>query len=190
MVHDVPLPAELLDMSSKTRSRRGAVLTIGYGGRTAVEVMERLRQNGVAYLVDVRTAPYSRHQPDFRRDRLRRITADAGMGYLFLGRELGGRSDDPDCYDASGRPLYERFRRKDAFVRGIARLIAAHDQGLRVCLLCAERKPWRCHRARLIGPALLAEGISLRHILPDGGEVEQEAVFARAQGTGSLFATG
>lgn len=174
-------------IASKTGTRTGAVFTVGYGGRTAAEVMELLRRREIGYLVDVRSAPYSRYQPDFRRDRLRRITTEAGMGYLFLGRELGGRSEDPDDYDAGGRPLYQRFRRKDAFARGIARVRSAREQGLRICLLCAEAKPWRCHRALLIGPALLDEGISLRHILQGGDEVSQEAVFARAHGTKSLF---
>ncbi len=175
---------------SRTGSRRGAVFTVGYGGRTAAEIMELLRRRNIEILADVRSAPYSRHQPDFRRDRLRRITTDAGLRYVFMGRELGGRSDDPDCYDRNGRPLYERFREKDGFGRGIARLRSAGERGRRVCLLCAESKPWRCHRARLIGPALLDAGISLRHILPDGSTVEQEAVFARAHGTDSLFGSG
>jgi uncharacterized protein (DUF488 family) len=153
--------------------------TLGYGKRSIGEVIDLLKLHEVEYLVDVRSAPWSRYHPDFSHDALRDHLKAQEIGYLFLGKELGGRPDDASCYDASGRVDYEACTRRPAFQHGIDRLSEAWRQGRRVALLCSESRPEECHRSKLLGPALVERGIEVTHLDEDGSPVSQEEVMAR-----------
>jgi len=89
-----------------------------------------------------------------------------------MGDLLGGHPKDPDCY-TGGHVDYKKYRSKPFFGAGISRLELAVDQGLKVCLLCSEGDPTRCHRAKLVGVALEERGIDVRHILRDGTTATQ-----------------
>ena len=115
----------------------------------------------------MRSAPYSRFAPHFNRGALGRSLRECGIGYVFLGRELGVRSEDPSCYDENGRIQYARLKRTDRFRDGIERA-ARKAGGRRIALMCAEKDPLDCHRAILVAPALREKGIRVRHILADG----------------------
>lgn len=155
---------------------RGQIFSIGHGGRTVAGLIDDLRRHDVGYLIDVRSAPYSRYQPEFSRDPLRAELERQGLGYVYLGDALGGRPADPACYDDAGAVDYARCRARPAFRAGIERLLVAHGKGLRVCLLCAEAKPAHCHRTRLVSAALEAHGLDVAHILGDGTLVAQSAL--------------
>ena len=71
------------------------IFTIGHGGRTLDEIVEQLRDKGVRFVVDVRSQPYSRYQPEFSRDALEKGLAGAGLRYIFMGNQLGGRPRRP-----------------------------------------------------------------------------------------------
>ncbi len=90
----------------------------------------------------------------------------AGIAYEFLGRELGGRSDDPADY-AEGRIRYDRLAAKPAFKIGLERVLRCPPNE-RTALLCAEKEPLDCHRTLLVAPALADRGIRVQHILADG----------------------
>ena len=114
----------------------------------------------------MRSAPYSRYCPHFSKDALSRSLGDAGIEYVFLGRELGGLSDDPSCYE-NGRIRYSRLARRPEFRDGVERLKkGAADH--RVAVMCAEREPLECHRTILVSPVLEEEGLSIQHIHADG----------------------
>jgi uncharacterized protein (DUF488 family) len=81
-----------------------------------------------------------------------------------MGDTLGGQPDDPSCYDESGKVDYARCRQRPQFQTGIRRLRKAHDQQLRVVIMCSEGKPEMCHRAKLIGEVLDGKGIKVCHI--------------------------
>lgn len=157
------------------------ILTIGYGTRTVDTFMTLLQTHAVAFLIDVRSQPYSRHQPDFAKAALAGHLAVAGIRYVFMGHNLGGRPDDPDCYRQE-QVDYEKLTQKPFYRAGIERLQAAFRQGERVALLCAEAKPEMCHRAHLIGRSLTAVGVPVLHIDEDGRLLSQEAVLARLNG--------
>jgi len=166
----------------------GRVFTIGYGNHSRAEVLQQLSRVEVSYLVDVRSAPYSRHQPDFSREPLELFLRDNGVRYVFMGDLLGGRPKDDECY-TDGKVDYTKTRAKDFFVRGIARLKSAYEQGFNICLLCSEGQPSQCHRAKLVGTALADEGIDVLHLLPDGSRRTQAEVIAElTNGQGSLLA--
>ena len=142
------------------------VLTIGHSTHRTESFIELLQRNGVTALADVRAAPYSRFNPQFNRESLADSLVACGIAYVFLGSELGGRSEDPAFYD-NGRICYERLGGARSFQKGLDRIV----QGLishRIALMCAEKEPLECHRGLLVAPALQARGVSVAHIGPDG----------------------
>jgi uncharacterized protein (DUF488 family) len=151
------------------------VHTIGHRGRTPKTFVKALRAAGVDCVVDVRSAPYSKHQPGFRKKRLEAQLRESGIDYVFLGDDLGGRPSDGTCY-RGGRIDYGLVARTDFYQRGVRRLRELIHSGRSVCLLCAEAEPWHCHRALLIGRTLHAQGHELRHLLPDGSSLDQPGV--------------
>ncbi len=140
------------------------IRTIGYGSRTMDEFLAVLRASRIEFLVDVRSAPYSRYKPEFSREPLAARLAEEGIRYVFMGDSLGGRPDDPGCYDESGHVDYERCRHRPAFRWGLASLEAGHEGGNRVVLMCAEEQPQRCHRTTLIAEELVELGVPVSHI--------------------------
>lgn len=142
------------------------VFTIGHSNHAASAFLTLLRQHGVHAVADVRSVPYSRFNPQFRREALRRELIAAGIAYVYLGGELGGRSDDPTCY-REGRICYERVAKTRNFNDGLQRL----EEGMakhRVALMCAEKEPLHCHRTLLVAQALDERGVSVSHIHADG----------------------
>src|SRR5260370_38802216 len=98
------------------------LFSVGHSGRAPEAFLALLRGAGVPAVADVRSAPYSRRLPQFNRDDLRAALYQAGIGYVFLGEQLGGRPRDDKLYDA-GRVNYEKVRDGDAFKAGLARLL-------------------------------------------------------------------
>lgn len=143
------------------------ILTIGHGNRTLAELIDLLRAHGVTRLVDVRSFPRSRRNPDFNVDALPAALALHGIAHTHLP-ELGGRrKPSPDSDNLAWRN--ESFRgyadhmRTPVFATGLDRLLELARQD-RVAIMCAELVPWRCHRS-LIADTLVVRGIPVAHIL-------------------------
>ncbi|MCO5210832.1 MAG: DUF488 domain-containing protein [Caldilinea sp.] len=163
------------------------IYTIGYGDRSIEAFIAALHANTIAYLLDVRTAPYSRFKPEFSKEALAKALAAQGIRYVFVGDSLGGRPDDPACY-VDGRVDYDRVREQPFFQRGIERVQAAHAQQLRVVLMCSEGRPEQCHRTKLIGETLVALGIPVVHIdEADRLITHDEAILRLTDGQLNLF---
>ena len=143
------------------------ILTVGHSNHPWGVFVGLLQRHAVTALVDVRSVPYSRFNPQFNRNRLERELEPCGVQYVFLGRELGARSDDPACYDETGRVQYARLARKPAFRRGVDRVVQEAERN-RIALMCAEKEPLSCHRTILVAPALERRKIEIQHILADG----------------------
>ena len=118
--------------------------------------------------MDTRSQPYSKYTTQFNREAFQSAIAGAGMKYLYLGRELGGRPDGQEFYDGDGYVLYAKVAESRLFQKGIERVQAGAER-YRVALLCAEEDPRDCHR-RLLVARVLAErgGAVIRHIRGDG----------------------
>jgi len=153
-------------MKNPEEPKADEVLTIGYSNHSADRFLELLRQNAVTAIADVRSQPYSRFNPAFSRKELKEMLRAEGIAYVFLGRELGARSDDPACY-AGGRVLYRKLAEKPLFREGLARVIKG-AQTHRLALMCAEKDPLACHRTILISRELEAAGTSVSHIHASG----------------------
>ena len=149
-----------------------SVFTIGHSNHTLANFLKLLHGHAIEVVADVRSAPYSRFNPHFSREALRGELKDAGISYVYLGRELGGRSDDPQCYQ-NGRICYERVARTPRFQDGLRRLTKGMAEH-RIALMCAEKEPLHCHRTLLVGQALDAKGVDISHIHANG-ELEGHA---------------
>lgn len=153
------------------------ILTIGHSNHSLEQFLVLLSKHGVTAVADVRSAPYSRFCPHFNRDTLTAALRDSGIRYSFLGRELGGRSDDPSCYE-DGRVQYERVARTAAFRGGLRRVVDG-AMSYRIVLMCAEKEPLDCHRTLLVARALTSEGNDVTHILGSGELETHESTMNR-----------
>lgn len=142
------------------------VLTIGHSNHLIPAFLDLLVGHGVTAVADVRSAPYSRFSSHFNRQALSESLLSCGIRYVFLGRELGGRSDDPTCYEC-GRIQYDRLARKDQFKTGLQRVVQGAAD-FRIALMCAEKEPLDCHRTLLVAQELDRRGVAINHILADG----------------------
>jgi uncharacterized protein (DUF488 family) len=142
------------------------IYTIGHSAHPVGVFAALLAMHNVTVVADVRSSPRSRFNPQFNRADLERSLAAADIRYVFLGRELGARSDDPSCYD-KGQVKYARLARTAAFRRGIERLLKGATEH-RIACMCAEKEPLECHRTLLVARALVAEGVEVAHIHADG----------------------
>ncbi len=144
------------------------VFTLGHSNHSQDVFMLLLTRHGVDEVIDVRSAPYSRYTPHFNHEPLQDALDGVGIGYAYLGGELGGRPADRSCYDADGRVRYDRVAGTDLFDDAIRRLIHAADER-RIALLCTEKEPLECHRTLLVARALAERDVAVAHILADGG---------------------
>jgi uncharacterized protein (DUF488 family) len=165
----------------------GKILTVGYGNRSIDSVIDLLRNESVGYIVDVRTNPQSKFNPDFSAEPLESALRQAGIKYVFMGDTLGGRPSDITCYE-KGHVIYDRVQTRAFFQEGIGRLLKALSQDLTVCLLCSETRPEHCHRSKLIGVVLMNRGIEVVHLGANGERLTQaEVLRALESPQGDLF---
>jgi uncharacterized protein (DUF488 family) len=143
------------------------VFTIGHSTRTWKLFLDLLRAHGIKRVVDVRSIPRSRHNPQFNRETLSMKLRSARIGYAHL-RKLGGlrraRRDSPNMgwRNTSFRGFADYMQTAD-FDAGLGRLIKLAKQK-KTALMCAEAVPWRCHRS-LVADALLIRGIRVADII-------------------------
>jgi uncharacterized protein (DUF488 family) len=147
------------------------LFTIGHSNHAIEHFLELLRRHEIDAVADVRSRPYSRFVPHFSRGRLARLLEEAGIGYLYLGAELGGK---PPAGEAPATALdYAGRIRQPEFQGGVERLLTAARER-RVALLCRERDPLDCHRLHLICRYVKPLIGGIGHILPDGAVEAQE----------------
>lgn len=126
-----------------------------------------LEKHRIEVVADVRTSPYSRYNPQYNRRDLQHGLQKAGLRYIFLGRELGGRPEGEEFYDSRGKVVYGRVAESDRFQGGLARLSDGGER-FRVAVLCGEEDPKNCHRLLLVTRALQRREVSVSHIRGDG----------------------
>ena len=176
-------------MMDERRSKTDARLySIGHSNHALETFLKLLRQHRIEVLVDARSHPYSKFAPHFDAPSLKQAVIGAGMKYLFMGKELGGRPDGDEFYDAEGHVLYWRVAESHLFLDGIGRLETGITK-YRVALMCSEENPSACHRRLLVGRVLTTHGVQLEHIRGDGSiqtEAELEAEEQRGCAEGQI----
>jgi uncharacterized protein (DUF488 family) len=162
------------------------IFTVGHSTRSAEEFIALLKAHRIELLVDVRTVPRSRHNPQFNRDTLPGTLHRAGIEYLHLAALGGLRKPRADSTNAGWHNLSFRgfadYMETPEFEKGLDRLMDA-AKTRRVAIMCAEAVPWRCHRS-LIGDALTARGVQVFE-LPSVTRAQPHRMtpFARVEGT-------
>jgi uncharacterized protein (DUF488 family) len=142
------------------------VHTVGHSTRSLEELVDLLRAFDITILIDIRTIPRSRRNPQFNAEALEAELPARGIRYAQL-KELGGlRRPRPDSPNAGWRNEsfrgYADYMQSEGFERGLERLQELAGEG-RAAIMCAEAVPWRCHRS-LVADALTARGAHVEHI--------------------------
>lgn len=150
--------------------------SIGHGNRKPEEFLELLKEHNIQYVVDVRSKPYSKFNPQFNQNELKFFLEQHGIKYVFMGDTIGGRPEDRTCYDYEGKVDYEKVKTKEFFKTGIERLKTAYEKEIPLAIMCSESKPIECHRSKLIGKVLADDKIVLSHIDEKGKLKDQFTV--------------
>lgn len=184
MKSSLPNPSSK-ELRPSTDEQAPAVFTIGHSTRSLEEFIGLLKAHGVTRVVDVRTVPRSRHNPQFNRDTLPVSLKEAGIGYTHLA-ELGGlRHTSPQSCNTGWRNPsfrgYADYMQTPEFDAGIKHLLdLAHKD--RIAIMCAEAVSWRCHRS-LIADALLVRGIPSEDIQSSTRtQIHKLTPFAKVEG--------
>ncbi len=151
--------------------------TIGHSTHSLDRFLELLNLHGIGAVCDVRSSPYSRYNPQFNRETIQAELKKHGIAYVYLGKELGPRSDDPGCYE-NGKVQYDRLAKTDLFQEGIKR-VKEGMKSYRIALMCAEKDPVMCHRTILVCRPPAGAGIRIAHILEDGALETHESAMNR-----------
>src|SRR5271157_4693520 len=143
------------------------MLTIGHSNRALDEFLGMLTTHGVERLVDIRTMPQSRHNPQFNRETLPETLKTRGIDYVHMPglgglRRAGKDSTNTGWHNPHFRG-YADYMQTPEFQRHLAELLELDCQ-CGVAIMCAEAAPWRCHRS-LVADALTARGIPVFHIM-------------------------
>lgn len=145
---------------------QNTVFTIGHSTHSKEHFIHLLQRHGITALCDVRSTPYSRVNPQFNREELKDSLHARGIRYVFLGKELGARSEDPSCYE-HGKVQYDRLANTGLFRHGLERVQDGMKK-FRLALMCAEKEPLECHRTILVTRHLVALGLEVQHIHANG----------------------
>jgi uncharacterized protein (DUF488 family) len=146
--------------------------TLGHSNLDLPQFLLVLKGFDIAVLADVRSRPQSGRFPWFSQPEFEQSLREAGVRYLFLGEELGGRPDDPKVYREDGLVNYRQRRKSYGFRVGLERVLVERE-GHVVALMCAEEDPITCHRFLMICPELVAVGVQPIHIRRGGVEESQ-----------------
>ena len=142
------------------------LFTIGHSTHTLEHFLGLLAQHRIEAVCDVRSVPYSQRNPQFNRESLKHQLQAMRVSYVFLGKELGARSDNSACY-IDGKVQYNHLVDEPLFIQGLSRLRTGIGR-YRVALMCAERDRLTCHRTILVCRELRSPDLSIEHILADG----------------------
>lgn len=164
------------------------IYSIGHGNRSWTQFLSILNEHNGKYLVDVRSVPRSKFNPDFDKDNLEVACKVAGIRYLFWGDSLGGKPKKKSLYDQDGRADYIRMSEEEEYNSSISRLRKAASLDENTFIMCSELCPSQCHRSKLIGKTLEDFGVHPIHIDKNGYSISQREVISLiTRGQDDLF---
>ncbi len=152
------------------------LFTIGHSNHPMERFREMLALHDISAVADVRSSPHSQYSPQFNKEVMEVWLRNAGVEYIFMGRQLGARSSEESCY-VGGQAKYELIAQSPVFKEGLDRVLREAEKH-RLALMCSEADPLGCHRTILVCRELKRTAPQLRivHILADGAtETHEEA---------------
>lgn len=144
------------------------LFSIGHSTRSLEEMINLLKENKIKRLVDIRSVPMSRYNPQFNIDTLPLELSKRGLKFSYLGTSLGGWKKSQNFLEVNSAWKKKSFRgyadymQTRRFELGIKKLLGLSEKG-NLAFMCAEAVPWRCHRW-LVSDALIARGLRVIHI--------------------------
>ena len=169
-----------------TKEPKLTILTIGHSTRTLPEFIEMLKAYQVTLVVDVRSVPHSRHNPQFNKETLPNALKLEGVSYVHMPDIGGLRRPKPDsvntAWDNKSFRGYADFMQTKEFIEQLLDLIAFAREN-QLAVMCAEALPWRCHRS-LIADALMVRNVRVRHIIGKDSVISHRlSEWAHVEGT-------
>ena len=149
-----------------SEAKHNILYTIGHSNHTIDYFIALLKRHKINMVVDVRSVPYSRYCSQFNKNVISIALQAVNIQYMFLGRELGARPDDPTHYEG-GCVDFKWIARRKEFKDGLQRLLTGIGKYY-IVLMCAEKEPLECHRTILICRNLKEHKLCIKHILEDG----------------------
>lgn len=154
--------------------------TIGHSTHEIDSFINLLQLNGVEWLVDVRSIPYSQHNPQYNKENLKTDLGKSHISYVHMGNLLGARHSNPNLYfDDKEMVDFKKVRDSDGFKHGIDKIVNGVSKGFNICLMCSEKDPFDCHRFVLISYALEKKGVTVKHILENGDVITNQVLEER-----------
>ncbi len=139
--------------------------SIGHGTKDITQFIDELKAFDINYLIDIRTKPFSKWNPQYNQNELKLTLKEHGIVYVYMGDTLGGMPDDRSCYNSDNKVDYDVVKTKEFFTSGLSRLVTAYQKKINVVIMCSESRPEDCHRSKLIGEELLNKEIPIIHIV-------------------------
>ncbi len=160
------------------------LFTIGHSAHSIEKFIELLQIHNIQMVIDVRSVPASRWHPQYNKAALLKVLAENNIAYTFKGLQLGGRPNDPTCYDPeelkspAGKHLRANFSeimKRDWSLEGIKELLQVIPS-VKTAILCSEENPQYCHRHELIAKYLLCNfhQIKIYHIRKNGRQINAQ----------------
>jgi uncharacterized protein (DUF488 family) len=150
------------------------IYTIGHSHTAVERFVDLLQLHSIQALVDTRSQPYSRYAPQFNRESLKTSLQQAGITYLYLGDELGGRPRGTQYHLPNGKVDYERLAQAPFYREGLARLTHEAEERC-LAIMCSEADYRKCHRYWLITRSLVNAAVEVQHILHSGDLIQTRA---------------
>jgi uncharacterized protein (DUF488 family) len=169
----------------KTPESELTLYTIGHSTRTLNEFMELLNVYGITLLLDVRTVPRSRHNPQFNKETLPATLKSYGVKYIHMPDIGGLRHPKRDSINLAWKNMgfrgYADYMQTKEFTDTVLKITALARENC-LALMCAEALPWRCHRS-LISDALVVRHVKVLHIISKDNTITHELTeFAHVEG--------
>jgi uncharacterized protein (DUF488 family) len=167
------------------------IYTLGHSRHPIGRLIQLLTNNQIEVLLDVRSTPYSRFNPQFNKNALQKSLAEQHIEYVYAGEELGGRPKDLSCYKQHAIPArpgdylqeldYAEVMKRPWFQKGIDQLLETASLKT-TAILCSEADPAKCHRHHLIACYLMKAHpqVTIVHILGDGSQVDSKSISCAA----------
>jgi len=152
------------------------IYTIGHSNHDIDFFLELLESQEINCIVDVRSIPASKYNPQFNQKPLSAFLKNNGIAYMHLGEEFGARQTDEKLLDENGCVNFAWFRKTRAFQDGVERIDMGLDKGFKIALMCSEGNPLECHRFSMISGYLEEIEISVQHILKDKSLLSNQAL--------------
>ncbi len=141
------------------------IFTIGHSNHTIEYFYELLQSQEINCLIDIRSLPASKFNPQFNQTCLKNYLKNKGITYLHFKNEFGARQEGKEILDEKGQVNFDRFRKTFNFKRGVVRVRIGALKGYKITLMCAEGDPLKCHRFSMVAVYLRGIGFEVKHIM-------------------------